>query len=89
MKRLNSQSGFSQIIVTVLALAVVGAVAFAAYMVISSNSSSEPSSSSEASSVPSTIESADDLNQAGDSVDQTNVDDLNPSDVDQDVNALL
>ncbi len=96
MKASRNQQGFSQVIFLVIALLIVGVVSFAAFRVLSTNNSNSEVSKSPASTtssdgaVPVVIESDQDLEQASDSLNQTNLDqDLNTSQLDQDINTLL
>lgn len=77
-----------------LGVVVIAAVAFVGYRVATDKNSDNSSKSSQVTTsdtaVPQTISSAKDLDQAQSAVNNSNLDgDLNPSQMDSDVNSLL
>ena len=90
MKYLN-QRGTSHLVVF-LGIAVIAIVAVAGFRVYSQNSSTTETASTPASnnSAPASIKSTSDVNQATKALDSTNVDSsVNPSQVDNDLEAVL
>ncbi|MDL2363102.1 MAG: hypothetical protein QFB86_01825 [Patescibacteria group bacterium] len=83
----NIQSGFSHVLV-VVALLVVGVTGFAGYRVMHSSSSNDSTVSMKASE-PAVLHNAADVRKAKKALDETASTDVNPSQLDSELNALL
>jgi flagellar basal body-associated protein FliL len=90
----KSESGFTHIVLLVLALAVVCAVIFVGLRVMQNQNTGENSTTSSApvvtNTAPGTINNAADLNATKTALNQDNVDnDLNPDSLNSDISGLL
>lgn len=89
MKRLDSQTGASHL-VAILAVVVIAAVGIVGYRVVSSKTADETASSTKSSASSSTeIKSKADVVQADKQLDQTTMDDVDPAQLDSDLNSIL
>lgn len=91
MKKLN-QTGASHIVALVGVL-VIAVLAFGAYRVMNANNTKNPateSATAATTATPATIQSKADVDQATKSLDSENVDgDVNPNQLNDDINSLL
>ena len=88
MKLKHNQKGFGHLLV-LCAIVVIAAIAFVAYRVNNSENDNAIQKASQ-SAAPETIQSTEDLTATESAVDQAPVDsDLNPDDLNEDVDSLL
>lgn len=88
MKIVNNQAGVGHI-VAILAVVVISAVGFIGYRVITMDDATETASQSVQSSQKEKITSKADVEQASKQIDATTLDDVDPAQLDSDLNSIL
>jgi len=85
----NSQSGFSAVEILVLVVAITALALGAKYTFDRVNNDSQPTSTQQAVDDVPEVKSSSDLKNSGDYLNKTNLDSLDDSQLDDDINALL
>lgn len=89
MRLINDQRGASHI-VAILAVVVIAAVGVVGYRVMNNDkTSTETATTSQSSNDPATIESKADVVKADKQLDSTSLNDVDPSQLDGDINSVL
>ena len=88
MKVANNQAGVGHL-VAILAVVVIGAVGFIGYRVATMEDSGETSTQSVQSTTQSEVTTKADVEQASQDIDATSLDEVDPAQLDSDLNSIL